>query len=142
MTWRMKLKSLVATLTLACLGSVLNISREAASQSYPATTALEFLVQSNCIDDRGRPEPGVLPFQPECVTRRGLRASEGMAYRKHDWPAPEHRAGAPLGYQASDAYATTLAGYPAAVQTFDMGGGNTSFGGRGTRASMAGMAWC
>ncbi|MFT8247211.1 hypothetical protein [Roseomonas sp. BN140053] len=35
-----------------------------------------------------------------------------------------------MGYQASDACLTTLVGYPAAVQTFDMGSGNGSFGGR------------
>ncbi|MFT8247210.1 hypothetical protein ACLIBK_24565 [Roseomonas sp. BN140053] len=74
----------MATIALACLGSVVPFPKEAAFQSYPAAAALEFLVQSNCLDDRGRPEPGVLPFQPGCVAHRGLRSTEGMAYRKHD----------------------------------------------------------
>lgn len=119
----MKIRSMVAALALSCLGWAVPSPGGAQAQSYPAATALDFLVQSNCIDARGRIKPGVLPFQPGCGARHGLRWHQGMAYRKYDWPAPEHRTGAPLGYQASDAYMTSLAGYPAVVQTFDFGGG-------------------
>jgi len=126
----MKPKLMVAAIVMVCAGPGLVSHGEEVPQSDPVAAARDFLVQSNCIDDLGQPKPGILPFQPECGAHQGLRASQGMAYRKHDWPAPEHRAGAPLGYQASDAYMTTLVGYPAVVQTFDMGNGNASFGGR------------
>jgi hypothetical protein len=96
--------------------------------AQPAATAMDYLVQSNCLDGQGRAEPGVLPFQPACTRTAPLLATQGMAYRKHDWPAPEHRAGAPLGYQASDAYVSTLRGLPAAIQTFEFGGGAYQFG--------------
>ena len=90
--------------------------------------AMDYLVQSNCLDEQGRIMPGILPFEPGCTRRAPLLPSQGMGYRKHDWPAPEHRAGAPLGYQASDAYLSTLRGLPAAAQTFEFGGGSNRFG--------------
>lgn len=90
--------------------------------------AMDYLVQSNCLDREGRIQPGVLPFQADCAHPSPLLPTQGMAYRKHDWPAPEHRPGAPLGYQASDAYVSTLRGLPAAIQTFDFGGGRYRFG--------------
>lgn len=90
--------------------------------------AMDYLVQSNCLDREGRIQPGVLPFQPDCTNPSPLLPTQGMAYRKHDWPAPEHRAGSPLGYQASDAYVSSLRGLPAAIQTFDFGGSPYRFG--------------
>ena len=101
---------------------------ETTAEAGPAGGAMDLLVQSNCLDGEGGIQPGVLPFQEACTRPSPLRPGQGMAYRKHDWPAPEHRAGAPLGYQASDAYVSSLRGLPAAIQTFDFGGGAYRFG--------------
>ncbi len=112
---------LAALLVAAASAAASFLPSAAQAQSYPAATAMDFLVQSNCLDARGRIQPGILPFQAECGARHGLRWHQGMAYRKHDWPSNQHRAGAPLGYQASDAYMYFLRGYPVALHTFEYG---------------------
>ena len=125
-------------LAAALIGAVLSAmvwaqpapAQDAPGPATPAAdpTAVDYLVQSNCLGPEERILPGVLPFQAECARPSPLLPTQGMAYRKHDWPAPEHRPGAPLGYQASDAYLSSLRGLPAAIQTFDFGGGRYRFG--------------
>ncbi|MBW6396942.1 hypothetical protein KPL78_03735 [Roseomonas sp. HJA6] len=90
---------------------------------------LPFLVQSICLDAAGRPEPGLLPFEPGCTRRAPQRQDAPMPYRRHDWPAAQQARSIPQGYQASDAVLGSLLGVPAAVQTFDFGAGeNRRFG--------------
>lgn len=93
------------------------------------TALLPFLVQTACLDAAGRPEPGLLPFEPHCTRPAPQRQDAPMPYRRHDWPAVQQARGLPLGYQASDAVLGSLLGAPAAVQTFDFGAGdNRRFG--------------
>ncbi|MCR0981539.1 hypothetical protein [Roseomonas populi] len=90
--------------------------------------ALEFLVQSACLDPAGQPIPGRLPFDPGCDRRRPMRAGEALPWRKTDWPGLAHIATQPEGYMASDALLGNLQGREAAIQTFDFGGGSAAFG--------------
>lgn len=93
-----------------------------------AQELLPFLVQSQCTDGAGAAIPGLLPFEAGCTGRAPARRDAGLAYRRHDWPAAEHAARQPLGYQAQDAVLGTLLGRPAAIHTFDFGGGARRFG--------------
>ncbi len=82
-----------------------------------------FMAQSACLDARGAPRPGHLPFEPGCQRSRPLSVDDPLPYRKHDWPGTAHAAALPRGYQASDSVRGTLLGRPAILQTFDFGGG-------------------
>lgn len=87
-----------------------------------------YMVQSVCLDARGAPMPGRLPFESGCDRTRPLSAGDPLPYRKHDWPSVEHAAALPRGYQASDSLRGTLLGRPAILQAFDFGGGTRAFG--------------
>lgn len=115
-SWRMTQAALLVTLLLG--------SAPARAQDGAAA----FLVQQNCVDPSGTVRPGVLPFALECTVRRPAAVGDALGYRKHDWPGVEHRAAAPLGYQASDSLLGTLWGRPAALITFDFGTVNRRFG--------------
>ncbi|CAH0247283.1 hypothetical protein ROS9278_03049 [Roseomonas sp. CECT 9278] len=82
-----------------------------------------WLVQSACLDAAGRMVPGRLPIDAGCARRVAQQQADPMPYRRHDWPAVEHAAAQPQGYQASDAVLGTLMGRPAAIHTFDFGAG-------------------
>lgn len=86
-----------------------------------------FMAQAVCIDARGEPRPGHLPFEPDCDQNRLLSAGEPLPYRKHDWPGTVDAARLPSGYQASDSLLGTLLGRSAIHQTFDFGGGVRAF---------------
>jgi hypothetical protein len=89
---------------------------------------LPYLAQSACLDARGAPVPGRLPFEPGCARRRPLSQGEPLPYRRHDWPAAEAARRLPQGYQASDAVLGTLLGRPAILHTLDFGDGPRRFG--------------
>ena len=93
-----------------------------------AQELLPWLVQHVCLDDAGAPIPGLLPFEPGCARSAAARADSPLPYRRHDWPAREHAAHQPQGYQAQDAVVGTLLGVPAVIHTFDFGGGPRRFG--------------
>jgi len=104
------------------------LSAPAAAADLAPERAMAFMVQANCLDAMDRPIPGLLPFQPGCDRRAEVTEAGTMAFRKHDWPATHLRAELPRGYQASDAYRTTIHGLPAAVQSFDYGTQPYTFG--------------
>jgi len=87
-----------------------------------------FMAQSVCLDARGAPRLGRLPFEPGCDRARLLSADDPLPYRKHDWPAVAHADRLPRGYQASDSVLGTLLGRPAILQTLDFGNGPRVFG--------------
>lgn len=110
-----------------------------------AQELLPFLVQSLCIDAAGAVMPGVLPFEPGCTRRAPANRGAFLAYRRHDWPAIEHAARQPQGYQAQDATLGTLLGQPAVIHGFDFGGDATrQFGvldrGRGDGGQVVALA--
>ncbi|MFH5924797.1 hypothetical protein [Roseomonas xinghualingensis] len=111
----------------ALLPAALLFGTAAQAEVLERRTALDFLVQSVCLDEAGRPLPGVLPFEPGCARRRPARQGEPLPWRKTDWPAPIHAAAQPEGYMASDAMLGEVMGQEAAIQTFDHGGGNYAF---------------
>jgi hypothetical protein len=71
---------------------------------------------------------GRLPFEPGCERRRPLDQGEPLPWRKHDWPARQHAAALPRGYQASDSLRGTVLGRPAILQTLDFGDTRRAFG--------------
>jgi hypothetical protein len=105
---------------LFLLSALLALATPAAAQDGPL---LPWLVQSACLDAAGRPVPGLLPVEPACRRQAPQRQADPMPYRRHDWPAVQHAAALPQGYQASDAVLGTLMGRPAAIHTFDFGAG-------------------
>jgi len=86
---------------------------------------LPFLVQGVCLDQAGAMAPGLLPFEPGCLRAGPAHAGAPLPYRRHDWPAREHAARQPQGYQAQDSVIGTLRGVPAVIQGFDFGGDAT-----------------
>ncbi len=88
-----------------------------------AEPLLPWLVQSVCLDARGRTIPGMLPFEAGCIRQAPQRQDAPMPYRRHDWPAAPQARNLPTGYQASDAVLGSLLGVPAAIHTFDFGTG-------------------
>jgi hypothetical protein len=110
------------------LPAALVVSTAAQSEGLDRRMALDFLVQSACLDEAGQSIPGRLPFEPGCERRRPVRQGEALPWRKTDWPAPIHAAHQPQGYMASDATLGQVMGQEAAIQTFDYGGGEYAFG--------------
>jgi hypothetical protein len=90
--------------------------------------ALALMAQENCLDAAGATIAGLLPFAPGCARRAAATEGGTLAYRKHDWPGAGLAAALPRGYQASDAYRTTIQGLPAVVQSFDYGTPPYTFG--------------
>ncbi len=94
----------------------------------PADELLPFLVQSACLDRAGAVQPGRLPFEPGCERLHPLEQGTPLPWRKHDWPARQHAAALPLGYQASDSLRGSLLGRPAILQSLDFGDTRRAFG--------------
>lgn len=105
-----------------------------------AESPAPYLAQVACLDAAGAVRPAVLPFEPDCGATRTLRVGEPLPYRKHDWPGRADMAGAPQGYQASDAVLGRLDGAPAVLHSFDFGGGARRFGSFDAGAGDGGQA--
>ena len=110
------------------LSLVLLLGQAAAAEGLTPAQALALMAQENCLDAAGQPIAGLLPFAPGCARRAPAEEGGLLGYRKHDWPAAGLAAALPRGYQASDAYVTTINGLPAVVQSFDYGTPPYTFG--------------
>lgn len=87
----------------------------------------DFVAQSLCLDERGRPVD-LLPVEEACLRRRPQHADDPAIYRKHDWPNRLDEPATTLGYQASDSVVDRRGGQTIIVQTFDFGTAGRTFG--------------
>lgn len=81
------------------------------------TDALDYLVQSACVDASGIPVDR-LPLDPDCGQRRLLHETDPLHWRKHDWGESN---GPVAGWQASDSVLAERSGVSFVDQTFDFG---------------------
>lgn len=98
-----------------------------ASAQRPPVDLMDYVVQSLCLDEAGRPV-GRLPMEPTCGRRRLQRTGDVAVYRKHDWPNQLDDPATVLGYQASDSVLERRGSRTIVVQTFDFGSGGRTFG--------------
>jgi len=108
-------RPLIALLLLAGLAS--SAHRPSRQELVPAPdpgVVLRFMVQHQCLDRAGVPQPGVTPIDPACGTTEPAQAGP-LAYRRLDWS----------GVQASDA---VLLPAGAIAHTFDFGDPPRAFG--------------
>lgn len=99
----------------------------AAWAQHPPADLTDYVAQSLCLDESGRPVDR-LPIQAACVRRRPQRADDIAVYRKHDWPNRLDEPATVLGYQASDSVLERRGSRTIVVQTFDFGTGGRTFG--------------
>jgi hypothetical protein len=93
------------------------------------TSALDYLVQSVCIDASGNPTDRV-PIDADCTRSRPMTEDDPVRWRKHDWGGG---VGQLTGWQASDAVIARRNGVAFIDQTFDFGAPVTDNTGRPDR---------
>jgi hypothetical protein len=125
------MRSRLLTVPIAICVSLLGMA-PVHSQALDQTEMLRFLVQAQCLDDRGAPTTQT-PIDPGCTRRRAQTADDPAAYRRSDWNDARHPAYAASGHQASDAVLTVppaREGGPITVaHTYDFGHpGGAGFG--------------
>jgi hypothetical protein len=88
---------------------------------------INYLVQSMCLDELGRPIAGT-PLDANCRSKRPQVAGDRVFYRKHDWSNATDKGRAATGYQASDSVVAAQDGRMWVIQTFDFGDAPRTFG--------------
>lgn len=92
-----------------------------------AAAMMEYVVQSICVDETGKPT-SALPISDDCWQSRLQRSDDVSTYRKHDWPNDLGVPETALGYQASDSVIQRRKSRVLVVQTFDFGTDGRVFG--------------
>jgi hypothetical protein len=110
---------------VSCL--FLLVALASATRAQQAADFTDYVVQSLCVDDSGRPVDQ-LPIDQACTFRRPQWSADVARYRKHDWPNRLDEPATILGYQASDSVLERRAEKTIVVQTFDFGTDNRTFG--------------